>query len=71
MKNSFNDLRKYISENGSNKIQCRDLELQIEHITERNLNLNVERVKKDLDDIKKENEKLRSMFKILKEKSLE
>jgi hypothetical protein len=69
MKNSFNDLRKFISERGTTINNSRDLEIQIEHITERNLNLNIERVKNDLLEIKKENEKLRLLVKQLKEKN--
>jgi hypothetical protein len=67
MKSSFNDLRKFITERGTTINSSRDLEIQIEHITERNINLNIERVKNDLSEIQKDNERLRLIVKQLKE----
>lgn len=59
MREAFKELIKMVESIGNMSNQIRDLEIQIEHLTERNDGLNISKIESDLNEMKAENEKLK------------
>lgn len=60
MREAFKDLIKMVESIGNMSNQIRDLETQIEHLTERNDGLNISKIESDLNEMKQENERIKN-----------
>jgi hypothetical protein len=63
MREAFKELIGLVDTGGNMSNQIRDLEIQIEHLTQRNDGLNTSKIESDLNEIKSENEKLIETYK--------